>query len=126
VAMVITGVDRTIRAMKGMAVKDAVKIETGIRRCVGIIGRKAAQYVPKETGALAASKKEEVTGVGFGARGSVSYGGPDAPYAFAVHEIDTAKHAPPTRAHYLRAAVMHTRGTCKAALQREFAVEKSN
>lgn len=124
--MRITGVDRTIRAMRAKTAQDARNIQDGITRCTEVILRKAMVYVPKETGALAATGQVHVTGTGFGCRGEVTFGGPDAPYAFAVHEIAQATHAPPTRAYYLRDAVAHTRGTCTAILRRQFAVEKSN
>ncbi len=125
-SMKITGVDRTIRAMKGEAAKDAKRIEDGGNKCLEVILRKALIYVPKETGVLAATGQAHSDGKGFSWKGTVTFGGPDAPYAFAVHEIDTATHSPPTRAHYLRDAIMHTRGTCKSILKREFAVSKSN
>lgn len=119
--MIVTGVESTIRAMRAAGKKDAINIAEGIDKAVKIIGRKAQEYVPRETGALAASMVTLNMGVGFGAVGTVSFGGPDAEYAWAVHEVP-ATHAPPTRAYYLRDAVTHTRGTITAMMKRQMLI----
>lgn len=120
-SMRITGVESTIKAMRAAGKKDAINIAEGIDKALRIIGNKAQEYVPKETGLLAASMVTVNTGVGFGAVGTISFGGPDAPYAWAVHEVP-ATHTAPTRVGYLRAAVLHTRGTVTAMMRRQMLV----
>jgi hypothetical protein len=88
--------------------------------------RRADYYVPKKTGQLAASGRTEFhPGVGLNCEGEVVYGGDAAPHAFVVHERP-ATHAPPTRSHYLSAAVNDTRGTCVSVLRRQMMVRDSS
>lgn len=121
----ITGVDRTIQAMKKMKSHDGRNLEKGIRSCLDVILRKSQVYVPKKT--LALLNTGEVVfepGIGLNAKGHVHYGGPNAPYAFIVHERP-ATHAPPTRDLYLSGAVNDTRGTCVSILRRQMRVSQT-
>ena len=119
-AMRITGVDRVLKAMGKARTADAINIQEGLRKCGEIILKKAKEYVPKKTRALENSGVTSARGSGFGASGTVEFGGPTAPYAFAVHEILGKYHAPPTCAIYLERAVRESRGTCTAMLKRQF------
>lgn len=119
----ITGVDRTIAAGRKTKTNDGRNIEKTIWSCLGVIYRKSQVYVPRDTGDLAASGERVMDGKGLAAKGLVHYGGPLAPHAFVVHEVPM-KHAPPTRSHYLSAAVNDTRGTCVSILRRQMKVTK--
>lgn len=114
----ITGIASHIRALRGMKKADGVRIEDGIRKCLGVIHRKADTYVPVDTGALKDSGTEVVTGSGLACVGRVEYGGETAPYALWVHQDPHATHAPPTSFKFLERAVRETRGTCAAILKR--------
>jgi hypothetical protein len=77
-----------------------------LRREYELVLAKSQVYVPRDTGALAATG--QVTGpieVGDTSTVAVSYGGSDAPYAEVVHERLDTRHEPPTQAKYLERAV---------------------
>lgn len=122
----ITGVDATIRAGRKMKSHDGRKLKKGIQSCLNAILKKARYYVPKDTLALMHSGEVIVVdGVGLNVQGYVHFGGPSAPHAFVVHERTDLRHAPPTRAHYLTAAVNDTRGTCTSILRRQMTARSS-
>jgi len=63
-------------------------------------------YVPKKTGALAASGEINVFPLaGDSAEGEIVYGNSEAWYASLVHEYVWLNHAAPTRSKYLQAAL---------------------
>lgn len=70
------------------------------------VRNRAAVYVPKKTGALAASERIQF-GVSEGGKPMVSltYGDESAWYAAIVHEMVGLNHESPTRAKYLQAAL---------------------
>ena len=84
--------------------------EAGLRAARQAIGEfammvvsKSQYYAPKDTGALAASGTwGEVVLSGDAYAVEVGH---NTEYAAAVHEVLTAKHAPPTRAKYLETAI---------------------
>lgn len=115
----VTGVQRTIQAQRIMGKKDAMNIAAGLKKCGEVLLRKSQTLVPVDTGALKASGKVEVTGVGFSAKVFVSY---DGPYAIYVHENLSAYHAPPTRARYLAAAYPMVVGTMTSILKRQIKI----
>lgn len=122
----ITGIDATIRAGRKMKSHDGRNLKKGVETCLRIIKRRADYLVPKDTLALLNSGDMVVVpGVGLNVEGMVMYGGPAAPHAFVVHERTDAYHAPPTRDHYLTAAVNDTRGSCTAALRRQMTARSS-
>lgn len=120
----MTGIERVLRAIGKAKADGAIKIRDGLEKCAWVIYRKSQGYVPVETGALKESGLVEVSGQGNGARASVVYGGPGAPYAVFVHEDLTKHHKPPTCAQFLTRALRETRGTCANILKREFAGEQ--
>ena len=118
----VTGVENTVRALGELKRKTGIKISTAIVQCNQLIFIESQRLVPKETGALAATARQEVTGEGFGARGTISYGDPSAgvDYAAVVHEDATAAHAPPTQFKYLAQAVRNRRAACQRVVGRQF------
>lgn len=122
----ITGVDAAIRAGRKMKSHDGRNLKKGLESCLRVIKRKSDYYVPKDTLALLNSGRVEIVdGVGLNVTGTVEYGGPAAPHAFVVHERKGPYHAPPTRSHYLTAAVNDTRGTCTSILRRQMTARSS-
>lgn len=122
----ITGVDAVIRAGRKMQSHDGRNLKKGVDSCLSVILRRAAELCPKDTLALVGSGEAVVVdGVGLNVQGMVMFGGPAAPHAFVVHERTDVFHAPPTRAHYLTAAVNETRGTCTSILRRQMTVRSS-
>ena len=111
-----------ISAFGKATTEDAIKIATGIEKCLGIVLRKAQYYCPVLTGALYASGRIEVEGKGFGTKGTVEFGGLDAPYAVPVHERMDVYHEPPTCAKYLERAARESRGTMTALMKRQIRV----
>lgn len=122
----ITGVDATIQAGRKMKSHDGRNLKRGLESCLNVILRRAKFLVPKDTLALMNSGHVVITdGVGLNVTGTVEFGGPSAPHAFVVHERVGPYHAPPTRAHYLTAAVNDTRGTCTSILRRQMRARSS-
>lgn len=121
----VEGVQRTIQAGQKTKAHDGRNLRRGIESCLQVILRKARYYVPKATRALDGSGRVEFEpGVGLNSTGTVMFGGSAAPYAFVVHERPGVRHAPPTRAYYLSAAVNDTRGTCVSILRRQMRVRQ--
>lgn len=116
----VDGVDRVLKAMKARSEGDRINIVEGLDKAGKIVLKLAKKYVPKDTLALEKSGREETTGTGLGAKGIVEFGGPEAPYAFIVHERLEVYHEPPTCAKYLERAVRESRGTITAMLKRQF------
>jgi hypothetical protein len=122
--MPVLGVQRVLRTIDKAKADKAINIAIGIDQCLDIILKKADYFCPVDKGTMKASGRKTVTGRGFGVRGTVEYGGtPETSYTIHVHENLDAKHAPPTRAKWLVAAVNATRGTCTSLLGRQFLVE---
>ena len=105
-----TGVQNVMRAIGQAKAGAERRIEDMIDTCLTIVLNKADYYCPKETGAMAATGRKEVTGKGFATRCLVAYGGPTAPYTLFVHEDTDAFHNPPTCAQWLTRAVRESRG----------------
>jgi len=76
-----------------------------VRNALEPVFQKALEYVPKKTGALAASGKLEVTGTPGDVEGTITFGDAKSWYAALVHEYVWLNHEPPTRAKYLQAAL---------------------
>lgn len=81
------------------------------------------RLVPVDTGALRASGRvSPVTQVGRSLMVVLSYGGPAAPYALAVHERPDQWHDPPTQWKYLEQPMLELartfEGRLVAAVQR--------
>lgn len=123
----VTNIDAVLKAIGKLRGNVEVAIAPALLKCGNVILKKSQVYVPVDTGALKASGKVEAAGVGKGAKVTVGYGGPDAPYALFVHEDPGAHHAPPTSFKYLSRSVTETRGACANLLKREMqaAIEKS-
>jgi hypothetical protein len=115
---IVTGVDATVRALKGMVKEDAPKIDEGLQKVGDSLLKKMMKYVPRETGALADSHEVTVTGKGFAAKLDIEAGGSDAPYAGFVHENLRARHDPPTCAQWMARAVREMRGTMASIMGR--------
>lgn len=120
---IITGVDRTIRGLQRMKNRDAMNIRTGIERCVQMVYDLSQVYVPVALGPLKESGRKEVTGTAMQTTGTVTYGGPNAPHAFVVHERTEVRHAPPTTARYISRAVNERRGTMTNMMGRQLGVK---
>jgi hypothetical protein len=118
-AGVITGVQQVLRAIGKAKKETGESIESGLRGAAEIVLKKALQYVPRDTQALAASGKIVTTGRGVGTKVNVEFGGDTAPYGLYVHEDMSAYHSPPTCAKFLEKAVRETRGPQKKRVQRE-------
>lgn len=114
----ITGIKEVLRVIGKAKEETGKRIEDGIRQACEIIRRRAYIYCPKDTGALADSGKVIVTGKGFGCRGTVVFGGPEAHYALYVHEDLSKYHHPPTQAKFLERASRESRGTITNMLKR--------
>lgn len=112
----VEGLQRCLTAFQKTREGDSGNIAIGIQKALAVIGRKADYYCPVEYGDLRASKKEEVTGKGFGAKGIITY---TAPYAIPVHENLDATHAEPTCAKWLERAARETKGTQTSILHRQ-------
>lgn len=121
----VTGVQTAIRAISKARTEAAIRIVDGIDKCCDSALKKARFYVPKDTMALHDSGRKEVTGSGMGAKGRVIFGGPSAPYAIYVHEIQENQHAPPTCAKFLERAVRELRGTMSNIMKREIIAKTS-
>lgn len=79
---------------------------------------KSQVYVPKKTGALAASGYLEVTESGGNTIVQMGYGkGGQPPYAVFVHERTDLFHEPPTRSKFLQAALEEDIGDINTRLQ---------
>ena len=116
----ITGVKQAGYAGKKMAKADSIRLNNGLLDAGKIILTEALRLVPRETGDLAASGQVHVTGRGMFASVEVFFGGPNAPYAWIVHNDILAYHAPPTQAMFLSHAVDNTKKQCREAIRREF------
>jgi hypothetical protein len=113
-----------LKAMKNKAVQDVIAINEGLDKAAVVLYNKSQELVPVDTGRLKASGQIANNGKkGFGAETLVEYGGPEAPYAFIVHERLDVHHEPPTQAKYLTAAVNRTRGTMTNILKRDIAAK---
>lgn len=123
--IVITGLEATLKAMKAKDKAVGTNIAAGLKKCAEILLAASQKLVPVDTEALKKSGRVVVKGVGLGATATVEYGGPEAPYAYVVHERLDLKHAPPTQARYLADAVPKVRGTMTAALKRQLTVKVS-
>lgn len=119
-AIEISGVKQIGYAGKRMADGDCIRIVDGLKLCGEVILGYSQFLVPKDTGALHDSARVVVEGSGWLATVSVEYGGPDAPYAWIVHEDMMARHDAPTQAKYLSTAVEMSRDECQMILRRSF------
>lgn len=122
--MSIGGVERTLRGIGKARTTDAINIAAGLQKIGNIVLRKALIYVPVEYGDLRSTGAVLVTGKGFGARVTVSFGGISdtgrvVDYAKIVHECDDHEHAGITCAKYLEKAVRESKGTATSLLQRQ-------
>lgn len=115
---IVTGVDATVRALKGMVKDDAPKVDAGLQSVGNALYKKMMKYVPRDTEDLAKSHKVEVTGKGLGAKLDISAGGPEAPYGGFVHEDPKAQHTPPTCYQWMTRAVREMRGTMASIMGR--------
>ena len=82
-----------------VAAAESARIAAGVRLGVGEIlleiAARADELVPFDTGALSASQRTSIKGLGGGfIEGEISYGGPAAPYALVQHEDRTLFHPP--------------------------------
>jgi hypothetical protein len=107
----VTGVAGVTRMIGKAKVETGKRIEDITQKSLEIIGNKADEMCPVETGKMKATKTITVTGKGFGCRGTISYGGPSAPYTLYVHEDLTADHDWPEQAKWLEKAMRMTKGT---------------
>lgn len=106
----VTGVEATARYIRQRGHKTTEKVDTVLYNWANAIYRRSQVLVPKQTGRLARSGRVIGNGKkGAGARYSVEYGGPGAPYALWVHENTMAYHKPPTTHHYLLRAAQDGR-----------------
>jgi hypothetical protein len=126
-----TDVARVIKATSKATVKDSIKIEEGIKKCLGVIHRKAQTLCPVDINVprrreglphLRDSGREETTGTGMATQGAVVFEGF---YAIYVHERLDVKH-PVGEAKFLEKAVRLTRGTCASILRRDFSSDRPN
>lgn len=109
----VNGVQSVLRMFGKAKSEAAPKIIEAIDRCSAVVLKKALVYVPRDTGALAQSGKVvKATGVGYGARGGVVFGGGEVDYAVPVHENMEKTHAEPTCAKFLERAARESRGAC--------------
>jgi len=108
-ALLVTGVERTITSIKRMAVMDKASIGAAIVHAAVDVYKESQILVPVDKGPLKASGVISTGGSPESPESTVSYGGPAAPYSFVVHEDLEAYHAPPTCAKYLSRAVHRTR-----------------
>jgi hypothetical protein len=106
-SFVIEGADELKRALS-ISGKDAGQLAAQvIWEEANTIFAKSQVLTPIDTGALRASggvsaPQEFPQGVGV----DIFYGGPAAPYALFVHEIQSNYHNPPTKAKYLEEPFM--------------------
>lgn len=123
----ITGVTQTVAAV-GAIKRNATKtLEAVLDQMGDMILKKALVYVPRATGALAASGRKELKP---GYRGrqelSVSFGRTDSgmtlDYALYVHENPEAFHVSPTCYKYLSRAVRETAGARQSLIKRVLGV----
>lgn len=126
-----TDVARVIKATSKATVDDSIKIEEGIRKCLGVIHRKAQTLCPVDVNVprrreglphLRDSGREEVHGKGMAAQGAVVFEGSHAIY---VHERLDVRH-PVGEAKFLEKAIRLTRGTCASILRRSFSSDRPN
>lgn len=118
-------VEKVLRVFKKMEEGDAINIAEGIHKCNRVVLEKARFYCPVLSGRLWLSGHAEVTGRGMGTRGSVEFGGDDAPYAVPVHERTDVYHIPPTCAKFLERAARESRGTMTALMKRQLGVSST-
>jgi hypothetical protein len=114
----VTGVKAVIRAIGKAKKETGERIEDGIRKICEIVRQKAYVYCPKETGTLANTGTIFITGKGFGCKGHVVFGGPEAHYAIYVHEDLTKLHRSPTQAKFLERAYREARLRAGQIMQR--------
>jgi hypothetical protein len=125
--IIITGVERTLRALGAMGDKDGKAIAAVLDQCADMILKRSQKYVPVDTAALKESGRKTYNGKkGFAARYTTEYGGPGAPHAMVVHERTELKHAEPTCAKYLERAVRELRGSMTALLRKRMLLIEPN
>lgn len=120
----ITGVKETVAAVGTIKRNAARTLEDVLSQMGDMILKKALVYVPRKTGALAASGRKELRQGGYRGRVEldVSFGrtnsGTTLPYARRVHEDPEIPHAPPTTYKYLSRAVRETAGARQSLIKR--------
>lgn len=125
--IIITGIERTLRALGSAAENDGRKIAGVLDQSAQMIYKRSQKYVPVDTEALKKSGRVTNNGKkGFGARSAVEYGGPGAPHAMVVHERTEVPHASPTCAKYLERASRELRGSITALLRQRMLVMGAN
>jgi hypothetical protein len=119
----IKGVEAALKAIKGVAKDTGIKIADGLQDAAQILYDKSQELVPVDSGRLKASGQITSNNKkGLGAELTVDYGGPEAPYAFIVHELLDLHHVPPTQAKYLERAATLVKAKMQRALKRKIAV----
>lgn len=119
----ITGVDKVIAANGKATAQIKKTIAEALDKCADVLLAASQKLVPVDTEALKKSGRKQTEGVGMGAHSTVTYGGPEAPYAFVVHERLDVWHEPPTQARYLADAVPKVRGTMTSIIRRQVKVK---
>lgn len=114
---------RVLRSVGKTVNQDALTIAEMLDKCGQIVLNKSQELVPVKTGRLKSTGKKTVTGRGFGAQCVVSYGGVAfdgtfVDYELPVHENLEKAHAAPTGAKFLANAVLLSRGTMTAMVNR--------
>lgn len=119
----ITGIDRVIKA-NGKATKKIKRlVDDALVKCAEVLLAESQKLVPVDTEALKKSGKVVKNDKkGLAASATVEYGGPEAPYAFIVHERLEIYHAPPTQARYLADAIHKVRGVMTNIIKRRLSI----
>lgn len=105
---------RFLDAMRGLTVQ-------AVREALELPFELSQEYCPVDTGALISSGQLKVRREGRGrVRGTINYGGPQAPYAAIVHERTDLNHKHPTRAKFLQSAMEETLGTFIDVIEQEY------
>lgn len=103
----LDGADKVRNALQSAGSEGPKIVSTVLWEEANVIFNKSQILVPVDTGALRGSGGVSAPmQIGGGVAVDIFYGGPAAPYALFVHEIQHFYHNPPTQAKYLEQPFM--------------------